>query len=135
MTFLLDTNTCIGSLNRRNVLIEQLMRALPPEEIRLCEVVRFELYYSAYRSSRQSQNIVLLRRFFGEFLSLPFDSAAAITCSRIRAQLTKHGTPIGSYDLQIAAIALVHGLTLVTHNTREFSRVEGLQLEDWEIEP
>lgn len=134
MTYLLDTNTCIGYLNRHNLLIQQRMRALPSEDIRLCDVVRFELYYGAYRSSRQSQNIALLRRFFGEFFSLPFDSAAAITCGRVRAELAKRGTPIGSYDLQIAAIALVHGLILVTHNTREFGRVEGLPLEDWEIE-
>jgi len=134
MTYLLDTNTCIGYLNRRNTSIVQRMRALPPEEIRLCEVVRFEMYYGAYRSSRQSQNIALLRRFFGEFLSLPFDGAAAIICGRIRAELAQRGTPIGAYDLQIAAIALAHDLTLVTHNTREFSRVEGLKLEDWELE-
>ena len=53
-------------------------------------------------------------------------------CGQIRAQLQKLGTPIGSYDLQIAAIALAHNLILVTHNTREFERVEGLKLEDWQ---
>nr|WP_233258286.1 PIN domain-containing protein [[Phormidium] sp. ETS-05] len=59
---------------------------------------------------------------------------AANLFGRIRSQLESQGTPIGSYDLQIAAIALAHNLTLVTHNSREFSRVEGLRWEDWETE-
>ena len=67
------------------------------------------------------------------FLSLAFDGDAARHFGRIRAELTKVGTPIGPYDLQIAAIALSNNLTLVTHNTREFSRVIGLHIEDWEI--
>lgn len=61
-----------------------------------------------------------------------FDDLAATSFGVIRAQLDVLGTPIGAYDLQIAAIALAHNLTLVTHNSREFSRVEGLQLEAWE---
>ena len=51
----------------------------------------------------------------------------------IRSQLSKLGTPIGAYDFQIASIALANNLILVTHNTREFQRVENLQLEDWEV--
>ena len=68
-----------------------------------------------------------------QFVSLPFDDAAASVYAIIRAHLESAGTPIGPYDLQIAAIALANGLTLVTHNTREFSRVPGLLLEDWEV--
>jgi tRNA(fMet)-specific endonuclease VapC len=56
----------------------------------------------------------------------------ALICGQIRTKLQKLGTPIGSYDLQIAAIALANDLILVTHNTREFERVEGLKLEDWQ---
>ncbi len=56
----------------------------------------------------------------------------ALICGQIQAELQKLGTPIGSYDLQIAAIALANNLILVTHNTREFERVEGLKLEDWQ---
>ncbi|MDP1709482.1 MAG: PIN domain-containing protein, partial [Candidatus Komeilibacteria bacterium] len=65
--------------------------------------------------------------------SLPFDGNAAREFGEIRAYLARQGTPIGPYDLQIAAIAKVHDLILVTHNTREFSRVLGLRLEDWEL--
>jgi tRNA(fMet)-specific endonuclease VapC len=64
---------------------------------------------------------------------LPFDDAAAVVYGEIRAALAQAGTPIGPNDLQIAAIALANDLTLVTHNTREFTRVQGLKLADWEI--
>jgi tRNA(fMet)-specific endonuclease VapC len=74
------------------------------------------------------------QEFLGRFASLPFGDEAAIVCGQIRARLASAGTPIGAYDLQIAAIALANNLTLVTPNTREFGRIEGLQVKDWEIE-
>ena len=64
---------------------------------------------------------------------MPFDDDAANIDGQIRAQLEQTGNPIGPLDMQIAAITLARGLTLITHNTREFSRVAGLRLEDWEI--
>ena len=70
---------------------------------------------------------------FNEFVSLPFNGEAAYICGRIRAELNKKGTPIGFYDIQIASIAIANNLVLLTHNVREFERVEGLQYEDWEI--
>jgi tRNA(fMet)-specific endonuclease VapC len=69
---------------------------------------------------------------FSVLPSFSFDGDAALHFGSIRAQLARQGTPIGPYDLQIAAIARTHGATLVTHNTGEFSRVSGLLLEDWE---
>jgi tRNA(fMet)-specific endonuclease VapC len=134
MIYLLDTNTCIGYINRRNLSIYQRITSSYPEDVGICDIVKFELYYGAYNSSRSAENLENLRNFFGDFDSLPFDGQAAEICGRIRAQLRVLGTPIGSYDLQIAAIALAHNLTLVTHNTREFWRVDGLKLEDWEVE-
>ena len=134
MRYLLDTNTCINCINRRNVQISQRLMMLSPDDVFICDVVKFELYYGAYSGSRTSENLENLRKFFGDFVSFPFDGDAATICGRVRAQLKALGTPIGSYDLQIAAIALTHNLILVTHNTREFRRVEGLQWEDWEVE-
>ena len=67
------------------------------------------------------------------FASLPYDDAAAEEYGRIRSHLSNAGTPIGECDMQIAAIALVHSLTVVTHNTSEFSRVPGLLYEDWQL--
>jgi tRNA(fMet)-specific endonuclease VapC len=73
-----------------------------------------------------------LQQFFADLPSLPFDDVAAERCGRIRAEVLTKGTPVGPYDLQIAGIALTRGLTVVTHNTREFSRIPGLALEDWQ---
>jgi tRNA(fMet)-specific endonuclease VapC len=103
-------------------------------DVAICDVVKFELYYGAYNSSQTERNLDTLREFFLEFTSLPFEGQAACICGRLRARLKARGTPIGAYDLQIAAIALTYNLILVTHNTKEFERVEGLTLEDWESE-
>ena len=73
-----------------------------------------------------------LAEFLASFLSLPFDDRAAEACGALRSKLATAGTPIGPYDLQIAAIAPSRGLVLVTHNTKEFARVDGLKWEDWE---
>ena len=134
MIYLLDTNTCIQYINRRNSAVYRHITSVSPDDIALCDIVKFELYFGAYNSARGEENLETLRKFFGDFVSLPFDGAAAEICGRLRSQLKAAGTPIGSYDLQIAAIALTHNLTLITHNTAEFIRVDGLLLEDWEVE-
>ena len=132
MIYLLDTNTCIGYLNRRNPSIYQHLLAVSADDVCICDVVKFELYYGAYKSSRTAENLENLSNFFGDLVSLPFDGQAAEICGQLRATLQAAGTPIGAYDLQIAAIALARNLILVTHNTREFQRIPQLQLEDWE---
>ncbi|WP_367288885.1 PIN domain-containing protein [Laspinema palackyanum] len=98
----------------------------------MCSVVKAELFYGAMRISNPARTRALQEVFLNQFISLPFDDAAASIFGRIRVQLAALGMPIGPYDLQIAAIALVNNLILVTHNVREFERVEGLRLEDWE---
>jgi len=132
--YLLDSNPCIVSLNDINSAVARQIAVMPAEHISLCTIVQTELYYGAYRSSKPERNLAKLARLFSQFRILPFDSPAALAMGQLRAQLAARGTPIGPYDLQIAAIALVNNLILVTHNTREFQRVEGLQIEDWEIE-
>ena len=130
--WLLDTNAWIGYLNARPSPVKERIKRKPIETIWLCDIVKAELYYGAFKSQRQSANLTLLRDLFDRFDSLSFDGEAASRCGRIRAELAKKGTPIGPYDLQIAAIAMAHGLILVTHNTDEFGRIDGLSLEDWE---
>ena len=102
------------------------------DDIVLCSVVKAELYYGAHRSARSNENLKNMREFFRSFESLPFDDAAAEQYGHLRAFLTEQGKPIGPNDLLIAAIALANNVTLVTHNTDEFKRVPGLQMEDWQ---
>lgn len=132
MIYLLDTNACIRVLNNSSARLVARLRAEDPSNIRLCAITRGELLYGARRSARASANLRLLERFFAPFVSLPFDDRCAEHYAAIRADLAAQGQPIGPHDLQIAAIARAHDLILVTHNTREFSRVVGLRSEDWE---
>jgi tRNA(fMet)-specific endonuclease VapC len=102
------------------------------EEIVSCSIVKAEMFYGAMKSAHPVTNLSRLETFFAPYEILPFDDAAARRFGEIRASLEKQGTPIGPYDLQIAAVALANGCVVVTHNTREFSRVSGLLVEDWE---
>jgi tRNA(fMet)-specific endonuclease VapC len=99
----------------------------------LCSVIKAELYLGVLRSAKPQANRSKVDAFLQPYTSLAFDDTAAEIHADIRHQLETAGTPIGPYDLEIAAIALANSLTLVTHNTAEFSRVPGLMLEDWEI--
>ena len=104
-----------------------------PSTIKLCSIVKAELLYGASRSNDASTVLARLETFFAPYESMPFDDAAAAEYGRIRGHLAGAGTPIGPNDLMIAAIARCRQLTLVTHNTREFARVPGLLIEDWEL--
>lgn len=132
MTYLLDTNVCIRIINGRSAIARQKLLSHPVEQIIVCSVVRAELFYGASKSQTPEATRLKQDVFLKPFASLPFDDFAAATYGRIRADLEQNGMPIGPLDLQIAAIALTHHLTLVTHNSREFSRIPHLQLEDWE---
>ncbi|WP_346291250.1 type II toxin-antitoxin system tRNA(fMet)-specific endonuclease VapC [Sphaerothrix gracilis] len=132
MRYLLDTNVCVVYLNGRSSLVRDRLLATPTEEIAVCSVVKAELFYGAFRSNNPKRTLERQQAFLSCFVSLSFQDEAALLAGEIRAKLASAGTPIGFYDLQIAAIAVVNNLTLVTHNTREFERVDGLQLEDWE---
>lgn len=132
MKYLPDTNVWIKILNGSNRKIIDRFSALNPSDIVFSSIVKAELYFGSYKSNKKAANLQLLEKLFTQFDSLPFNDTAAEIAGNIRAQLASLGTPIGPYDLQIAAIALVHNLVVVTHNTREFSRVVGLRIEDWE---
>jgi len=132
MIFLPDTNAWIRFLNPGNNLVKEHFLQIDQASIQICSIVKAELYYGAMKSSRMKENLGLLDNLFVNFKSLPFDDEAAEKFGEIRATLARLGTPIGPYDLQIAAVAIVNGLTLVSHNMREFLRVPGLQLVDWE---
>jgi tRNA(fMet)-specific endonuclease VapC len=131
--YLLDTNVCIGFLRGNSPLLASRLASVPQADKYLCPVVQAEPYFGAYKSAQPQASLTILKAFVANFPVLPFDEIAAETYGTIRADLARKGNLIGPYDLQIAAIALAHGAMLVTHNTKEFSRVVGLQLEDWEI--
>ncbi len=133
MKYLLDTNVCIVYLKGRNLSLKQRLDTVSIQDIAVCSVVKAELCYGAMKSANPERNFALQQSFLAQFVSLPFDDLAATTFGAIRSQLEIRGISIGAYDLQIAAIALANNLTLVTHNTREFERVDGLQVEDWEV--
>jgi tRNA(fMet)-specific endonuclease VapC len=101
-------------------------------DIVLCSVVVYELRHGAESSSDPCREHARLDVVLAPFSSLPFDDACAVKCPEIRRALERRGETIGPHDLQIAAVALRHDLTLVTHNTGEFSRISALRLEDWE---
>jgi len=130
--YLLDTNVCIKFLNSKSENLHQKIIAQPLSELAICSVVKAELIYGAVKSQKSAENIQKLHSFFAKFNSFDFDDKAAECFGQIRTELESLGTPIGAYDLMIASIALANNLTVVTNNTREFNRVDGLQIEDWE---
>jgi len=130
-TYLLDTNACVECLRNRNAGVVARFQSCSPRELRLCSVVVAELCYGAYKSPKPAANLTLVQTFAAPLISVPFDDVAADVYGRIRADLERRGQAIGPNDTMIAAIALANGLTIVTHNTAEFSRVSGLLIEDW----
>jgi len=132
MIFLPDTNACITLLRHRDQRLIARWKSVKVSDIVLCSIVIYELRYGAQRSSNPSAEHSKLDLFLSPFNSLPFDDQCARRCAELRANLEANGKVIGPHDLQIAAIALQHRLTLVTHNSREFSRIAGLTIDDWE---
>lgn len=130
MRFLLDTDAAIALIKSRPDAVAWL-RERQPHEVALSSVSKAELYYGARKSERVEHNLGVLSRFFGPFRSLAFDDRAAEEYGIIRADLERSGTLIGPNDLLIAALARSRDLTLVSFNQREFGRVAGLRLSDF----
>jgi tRNA(fMet)-specific endonuclease VapC len=133
MSYLLDTNVWARYLNGRSPAIRQKFREVDLTQVFICSIVKSELAYGAFKSRNPDLTYRKQNDFITLFVSLPFDDASALIFGRLKAQLELTGEMIGIKDLQIAAIALANDLTLVTHNTTEFGRVTGLQIEDWEL--
>lgn len=130
--YLLDTNTCIHLLTGRKPQVRNHFLQHSPTEIYFSSIVRAELEYGARHSQRVEDNLALLKEFAAPLVSLSFDEKCAAEYGIIRENLTRQGKLIGGNDLLIAASVLAYGLIVVTHNVDEFSRVAGLQIEDWE---
>ncbi len=129
MKYLLDANAVIALLKGQEHFLARLRRHRP-EEFAISAIVAHELYYGAYKSACSQES---LERVEGlAFAVLEFDQEDAQAAGELRAQLSRAGTPIGPYDVLIAGQALARGLILLTHNQKEFQRVPGLRIEDWE---
>ena len=134
MNYLLDTNAVIALLKNRPVIARKRLRraAARGASITVSPIVLSELWYGVARSEHRRENAGRLRAFLSGAVSVvPFDEQDAVAAGHLRATLESAGTPIGPYDLLIAAQALRMRATLVTANISEFKRVRGLVWQDW----
>jgi tRNA(fMet)-specific endonuclease VapC len=127
---LLDTNICIYIINAKPAAVLARFHQFRLGEIGLSSVVAAELAYGVAKSGSE-RNRRALEMFLSPLEIVPFDEKAVWTYGELRADLERLGKPIGSLDTMIAAHALSLNVALVTNNTREFSRVKGLRLENW----
>jgi tRNA(fMet)-specific endonuclease VapC len=134
VSYLLDTNAVVALLRNKPTNVRERYRRAQAaaDSISLSSVVLFELWYGVAKSRDTQENTERLRVLLsGDLELLEFDDEDARTAGQVRAALEKDGTPIGAYDVLIAGQAIRRGLTLVTANTSEFSRVNGLSWQDW----
>lgn len=129
MRYLFDTNAGIALLNNTSPPLRERLHRLAPSDIGLPAPVAYELYYGACKSRHADRNLELLDRL--EFEIVPFDAGDARAAGAVCSELEAAGQPIGPYDLLITGQARARNLVLVTANSREFERVEGLVCEDW----
>lgn len=129
--YLLDTNICIYAINGKHPGLNRRLLTVHPNDIYISSVTVGELEYGAAKSRWGSRTRQIMYAFLANFTILPFTEKDAVLFGRLRAELAAAGTPIGAYDLMIAAQGRSGNLTVVTHNIREFSRVPGIVLEDW----
>lgn len=132
--YCLDTNVCIDLIRGSSVPVRRRFKDAIDEGSVLCvsSVVLHELWYGVAKSADRDRNVERLQAFLsGPFEILQWDDADARAAGQVRSQLERDGQSIGAYDSLIAAQAVRRGITLVTANTKEFKRVDGLMWEDW----
>jgi tRNA(fMet)-specific endonuclease VapC len=127
--WLLDTNAVISLLRGHTGVLAHL-REHDPGDVGMSAIVAHELFYGAFKSAHVEASVARVDRL--RFEVVAFEREDARAAGAIRAALASAGAEIGPYDVLIAGQALARGVTLVTHNLREFGRVEGLRVEDWE---
>ncbi len=131
MIVLLDTDICIYIIRQKPIAVLQRFNTYVPGDIGVSTITVAELLAGAQKSQRPQQNHEAVEQFLLPLTIAPFDYDAALAYGHIRATLERQGTPIGAFDMLIAAQAISLGVTLVTNNGREFMRVPGLTVEDW----
>jgi tRNA(fMet)-specific endonuclease VapC len=128
--FLLDANAVIALLKGNQTFLTHLKRHRPPD-FGIPAIVAHELFYGAYKSRDVNMNLARLDNL--QFEIVHFSPEDARQSGQVRAKLAAAGQPIGPYDVLIAGQTLARNLTLITHNTNEFHRIQDLRIEDWDI--
>lgn len=131
MPYLLDTNICSFVLKTKPLKVYTKLTTVDPSEVFVSVVTVYELATGCEKSPRRNLLFPEVQNFLRAFSILNFDEDHAYRTASLRAQLEKAGTPIGPYDLMLAAQALSESLTFVTNNTREFQKIGTLIIEDW----
>ena len=129
MIFRLDTNA-VAALTTKNPAFMEKRLGFAADDFAISSIVAFELFFGAFRHAQTTKYLELFDSLQIEVV--PFDSDDARAAGRVRASLLTVGRPIGPYDILIAGQALARDLTLISRNVREFSRVDGLRVENWE---
>jgi len=129
--YLLDTDICVYIARRKPGRVLSRLEQMKVGDVGISIVTYLELVYGAWKSRAVEANLAKIEQFRALVPVQPLDAEVAQHYGRLRAELESTGKPIGAYDLMISAHALSLGLTLVTNNIREFSRVRGLRLENW----
>ncbi len=131
MTFLLDTDTCSAHMRRPATLAHRFIQYTG--QVAISTVTLAELYAGAYKHSKPKRLLVLIADLLQEVDVIDLDSTCAERFGQVRGTLLQQGISVPTADLLIASVALVHDLTLVTHNTADYRNIPGLRLDDWLI--
>ena len=130
MSWVLDTDTCIALIKQHPLALKKL-RGKSIGQVGISSITLGELAFGAEKSSRSKEAREALSEFLVALEVACSDDVSAMAYGKVRASLAQRGTPIGPLDTLIGSHALQIDAVLVTHNTREFSRIDGLRLEDW----
>jgi tRNA(fMet)-specific endonuclease VapC len=129
MNFLLDTDTCSAHMRRPAQLAHRFIQHIGG--LAISGVTLAELYAGAYKHTQVNRLLALIADLLQEVQVIDFDPTCAHTFGRVRGTLWQRGISVPTADLMIASAALVHNLTLVTHNTADYQNIPGLRLDDW----
>jgi tRNA(fMet)-specific endonuclease VapC len=131
MKWMLDTDTCIAIIKGKPPGVLKKLRGKSVGQVGISSITLGELAFGAAKSGRRDESRAALAEFLLALEIASFDSDAASSYGQVRASLEKRGTPIGPLDTLIGAHAAALDVVLVTHNTREFGRLDTLRFEDW----
>jgi tRNA(fMet)-specific endonuclease VapC len=130
LQYMLDTDMCIYVIKDYRVELRERFNKLA-EQLCISSITLGELLYGAEKSARRLENLQVIDDFAARLEVLPFAAKAAAHYGQIRAELERAGTPCGPHDMQIGGHARSEGFIVVTNNTREFSRMPGVRVENW----